>query len=162
MEILKIVFLFSVITSSVNGQEVISTQGDSYSNIHGSVEFTVGETVINTGEDRDNKITQGFHQTDWDLLNIKEYEPNFEATVFPNPVTNILNVNASEFENVSYSLYDSQGKLIRQDKLIQRTTPVEVGHLSVGYYSIELFKEQVDQNSSNKTKLKTFSLIKQY
>ena len=30
-------------------QEVVSTQGDSYTNSSGSIDFTIGEVVINTG-----------------------------------------------------------------------------------------------------------------
>jgi hypothetical protein len=49
--------------SSFSSQEVVSAQGDSYSNTSGSIDFTIGEVVINTGTDGNNDITQGFHQT---------------------------------------------------------------------------------------------------
>ena len=148
----NIVFLFSLFALSVHGQEVVSTQGDSYSNSNASIDFTVGETVINTGTNGDNTITQGFHQTNWELLGIEEHLPNFEATVFPNPLTNILNIEASEFENVSYSLCDSKGNIVAQDKLSSERTLIEVSQLAPGSYSLFL---------SNETKnIKTFRLVK--
>jgi hypothetical protein len=57
-------FFFSLLTTiSVTAQEVVSTQGDSYSNSSGSIDFTIGEVIINTGTDGTNDLTQGFHQT---------------------------------------------------------------------------------------------------
>lgn len=152
MRTLKIVFLFSLFTWSVQGQEVVSTQGDSYSNSNASMDFTVGETVINTGTDGNTTITQGFHQTNWDLLDIEEHVPTFEATVFPNPATHVLNIEVSEFENVSYSLCDSKGNIVAQDELSSERTLIEVSQLAPGAYSLFL---------SNETKnIKTFRLVK--
>ena len=34
--------------SLVNAQEVVATQGDTYSNATGTIDFTIGEMVINT------------------------------------------------------------------------------------------------------------------
>ena len=45
---------------SVSAQEVVSTQGDSYSNASGSIDFTIGEVIITTGTDGTNDLTQGF------------------------------------------------------------------------------------------------------
>ena len=53
--------LFSLLaTGTVSAQEVVSTQGDSYSNGIGSIDFTLGEVVIATGTDGTNDLTQGF------------------------------------------------------------------------------------------------------
>ncbi|MDB4769189.1 hypothetical protein OAG16_03825 [Saprospiraceae bacterium] len=42
--------LFSLLaTGTVSAQEVVSSQGDSYSNGSGSIDFTLGEVVIATG-----------------------------------------------------------------------------------------------------------------
>ena len=61
--------LFSLFaTLSVSAQEVVSTQGDSYSNASGSIDFTIGEVIIDTGTDGTNDLTQGFHQTNWNFV----------------------------------------------------------------------------------------------
>ena len=63
--------LFSLLTTlSVSAQEVVATQGDSYSNASGNIDFTIGEVVINTGTDGTNDLTQGFHQTNWNFLGV--------------------------------------------------------------------------------------------
>jgi hypothetical protein len=134
------------------GQEVISTQGDLYTNASGSIDFTIGEVVINTATDGTNDLTQGFHQTNWNFLGVEDHAPDYEATIFPNPTEDVLNIKTSSFENVTYTLYDANGKLVLQDVLSGEQTPIQVSQLAPGSYSLTL---------NNKTQnLKTFKLIK--
>ena len=145
--------LFSLFASiSVSAQEVVSTQGDSYSNASANIDFTIGEVIIDTGTDGTNDITQGFHQTNWNFVGVEDFAPNYEAIIFPNPTSDVLNIRTSSFENVTYTLYDAQGKLVMQDILSAEQTPIQVGQLAPGSYSLTLNNET--QN------LKTFKLIK--
>ena len=147
------IVLFSLVTSiSVSAQEVVSTQGESYSNASAKIDFTIGEVVINTGTDGTNDLTQGFHQTNWTFLGVEDFAPNYEAIIFPNPTQEVLNIRTSMFENVTYTLYDAQGKLVMQNILSAEQTPIQVSQLAPGSYSLTLNNET--QN------LKTFKLIK--
>lgn len=138
---------------AVTAQEVVSTQGDSYSNASASIDFTIGEVITNTGTDGTNDITQGFHQTSWNFVGLEDFAPNFEATIFPNPTSDVLNIKTNAFENVTYTLYDAQGKLVMQDVLSAEQTTIQVSQLAPGSYSLSL---------NNQTQnLKTFNLIKQ-
>lgn len=56
------VLFFMLAAFSLTAQEVISTQGDSYTNSNGTIDFTIGETVINTFTNGNTTLTQGFHQ----------------------------------------------------------------------------------------------------
>jgi hypothetical protein len=139
-------------TITATAQEVVSTQGDSYSNGSAKIDFTIGEVVINTGTDGTNDLTQGFHQTNWNFLGVEDHAPSYEATVFPNPTSEVLNIRTSTFENVTYTLYDAQGKLVLQDKLSAEQTAIQVSQLAPGSYSLIL---------NNRTQnLKTFKLVK--
>jgi hypothetical protein len=143
--------LFSLFAfASVSAQEVVSTQGDSYSNGSGSISFTIGEVISNTGTD--GTLTQGFHQSNWNFLGLENHAPNFEAVIFPNPTSAILNIRTSTFENVTYTLYDGQGKRVMQNMLSAEQTPVQVGQLAPGSYSVTL--------NSESQQLKTFKLVK--
>ncbi len=145
--------LFSLLTTlSVSAQEVVATQGDSYSNASGNIDFTIGEVIINTGTDGSNDLTQGFHQTNWNFVGLEDHSPSYEATIYPNPTSEVLNIKTSTFENVTYTLYDAQGKLVLQDILSAEQTPIQVSQLAPGSYSLTL---------NNQTQnLKTFKLIK--
>ena len=140
------------IINSVHSQEVVSTQGETYSSPNAIIDFTVGEVVINTVSDGTNNITQGFHQTNWNFVGLESHTPSFEAIIFPNPTLEVLNIRASAFENVIYTLYDAQGKLVMQDILSAEQTLIPVSQLATGSYSITL--NNPTQN------LKTFKLIK--
>ena len=147
-----IVLFLLLTTLTVSAQEVVSTQGDSYSNGSGSIDFTIGEVVINTGTDGTNDLTQGFHQTNWNFLGVEDHSPNYEVIIYPNPTEDVLNIRTSTFENVTYTLYDAQGKLVMQDILSAEQTPIQVSQLAPGNYSIILNNET--QN------IKTFKLVK--
>ena len=85
-------------------------------------------------------------------MGVVDHDLSYEAIVFPNPTEDILNIKTQAFENVMYSLYDAQGKLVIQNKLSAAQTLIQVSHLAAGSYSLIL---------NNKTqKLKTFNLIK--
>tara|TARA_B110000977_G_C10846181_1_gene404002 strand:- start:278 stop:742 length:465 start_codon:yes stop_codon:yes gene_type:complete len=147
-----VLFLTLLTTTTVTAQEVVSTQGDSYSNGTGSIDFTIGEVIINTGTDGTNTLTQGFHQTNWNFVGLEDHLPSYAAIIFPNPTVDVLNIQTSSFEGVTYTLYDGQGKLVLQDLLSAKQTPIEVSELAPGSYSLTLNNET--QN------LKTFKLVK--
>jgi hypothetical protein len=152
--LLLFVILLCLFFGSVGfGQEVVSTQGDSYTNSSGSIDFTIGEVVINTGTDGSNDLTQGFHQTNWNFVSIEDHVPSYEAIIFPNPTSEVLNIRTSTFENVTYTLYDARGKLVIQDKLSSVQTLIQVSKLAPGAYSLTL--------NNDTQNLKTFQLIKQ-
>ena len=145
--------LFSFFASlAVTAQEVVATQGGSYSNASANIDFTIGEVIIDTGTDGTNDLTQGFHQTNWNILGFEDYAPNYQATIFPNPTSDVLNIKTNSFENVTYTLYDAQGKLVMQNILSAEQNPIQVSQLAPGSYSLTLNNET--QN------LKTFKLIK--
>ncbi|MDA9952383.1 T9SS type A sorting domain-containing protein [Chitinophagales bacterium] len=154
MERHTLILISLLATISISAQEVISTQGDSYSGSGLVLDFTVGEVIINTASSStgSNTLTQGFHQSKWSVVGIRDLLPDFEANVFPNPLEEVLNIEASAYENVKVFLYDAQGKLVREDKLYAELSTIELSELAAGAYSLLLTK--ANQN------LKTFKLIK--
>ena len=145
-------FFFLFVTLFVKSQEVISTQGDSYTDSSAAIDFTIGEVVTFTGTSSENNLTQGFHQTNWSFVNIENHVPSYEAIIYPNPAEDFLNIQASLYENLSYVLYDEMGKLILQGRLLSEKTSLEVSQLATGRYSLIL--------NNSKENLKTFNIIK--
>ena len=139
-------------TNAVVAQEVVSTQGESYSNGSGSIDYTIGEVVINTIDDGTHTLTQGFHQTNWNFLGLDNHSPNYSVVIFPNPTEDILNIETNMFENVTYSFFDSQGRLVLQDRLNSERTSIPVDFFSTGNYQLILKKNDIY--------LKTFKLVK--
>ena len=146
--------LFTLISSVtvVSAQEVISSQGSSYVNSSNSIDFTIGEVITNTESSVNITLTQGFHQSNWNFLGLQDFDHSYSASIFPNPTSDVLNIKASNFEKITYSLFDEQGKLIEQNLLSGEVTSIQVSQLALGSYSIKLSKE----NQS----LKSFKLVK--
>ncbi|ASS49278.1 MAG: hypothetical protein A3D31_03865 [Candidatus Fluviicola riflensis] len=137
---------------AANAQEVVSTQGDSYSNASGNIDFTIGEVVINTASNGSNDLTQGFHQTNWNFLGTEDHDPAYEVTIFPNPTQDQLNIRTNSFENVICSFYDAEGKLVLQSNLTAEQTSIPVSQLATGSYSLIL--------NNGTQNIKTIKLIK--
>ncbi|MDA9274986.1 T9SS type A sorting domain-containing protein [Crocinitomicaceae bacterium] len=131
---MKNLLLFGALALSLNslGQEVVSTQGDSYTNANGSIDFTIGEVVINTVTDGTNDLTQGFHQTNWNFLGVDNHEQNFEATVYPNPTNGKLTIDfAGIIKNVE--VVDMLGRRVLAPAAIGNKS-VDATGLSTGKY----------------------------
>lgn len=146
--LIGILFLGQIIFA----QEVISSQGESYTTASGSIDFTVGEAVIFTGTNGNSTITQGFHQTNWNILKVNDYATYYEASIYPNPSSEEINIKTNDFNNTSYTLYDLNGKVVLQNLLNQNISTIKVNHLAPGKYILSLRKD--------KQLLKTFNLIK--
>ena len=151
---MKRLLLSVVLALSINSysQEVISTQGDSYINTNGSIDFTIGEVISNTTSSGEIELTQGFHQSNWNFLSIDNHGKNIEATVYPNPMGSQLNINTSP-NKLSYVMYNAQGKLIAKNQLNSQETIIDVILYAPGSYSLVLINK-------NKEQLKTFKLLK--
>jgi len=60
-----LVLLYSITTLSFSqAQEIISTQGDSYSKTAGTIEFKIGEVTIDAEMNGPIGVTQGFVNND--------------------------------------------------------------------------------------------------
>lgn len=136
------------------GQEVISCQGESYSNASGSIEFTIGEVIIATETDGSNSLTQGFHQTNWNFVGLENHYGNLEAIIYPNPMNTDLTIKSENFDGVSYMMYNATGKIVVEGMLVSHESSIDVEKFAKGSYNLVLFKED--------KKMKTFKLIKQH
>jgi len=149
----KVVLFLLLSTSTIYAQETVSTQGDSYYTGSASIDFTIGEPVISTESDGVYDITQGFHQTNWNFLGFEDAASDMEATIYPNPTSDALNISTKQFEGVSFTLTSANGQIVQRNELSSEITTVDVHDLSPGNYSVTLYDR-------NENKLKTFKLIK--
>lgn len=138
--------------ASVFGQQVVSTQGDSYSTSAASIDFTIGEVVINTVSNGSNDLTQGFHQTHWHFLGLEDAAPELDARVFPNPMGSELHIQCPLGENLSFSLFDAAGRILIAGPLTAEEQILDVAPLAPGNYLL-----RIDHSGEM---LKNFKLVK--
>lgn len=148
--LLVVLFVSSI---SLSAQEVISTQGDSYDNGTNTIDFTIGEPVIETVSDGTNDATQGFHQTNLTITNIEDLDVDFSVNIYPNPAADVINLTIEKYEKITYQIYDMGGKLVDQSTLTSSTTSLNVSDYPKGTYLLTLIE-------SDKKKLKTYKIIK--
>lgn len=128
-------------------QQVISSQGESYSNTNTNIDFTIGEIVTNTVSDGTNDLTQGFHQTNWIFVALEDLQPETQVNIYPNPAVDELTIETSAFKELSFELVDAEGKLVEQDELTAEKTPVKVAELAPGNYILNIrYGNQVWKN----------------
>jgi hypothetical protein len=142
-----------LLTASLSAQEVISTQGDSYNNGSNEIDFTIGETVIETVSDGTNTLTQGFHQTQLLITSLEDLDINMLVNIFPNPTSELLNLRVEEYEALSFQLFDVTGKLLSEALITAKETSVNVSEYPKGTYLLTLTHQDTK-------KIKTYKVIK--
>lgn len=158
--------LFSLNSLSQNIQsiandtmETFNASGEDASGDFGSVAYSIGQVFYTQIGESNFNVSQGIQQGEFNqTLAVEEnsVEPKAEIFIFPNPTTDfvIVNMAGDEFENgsCSYQLYDFQGRLVKQNIIIQNETKIDLYDLSSSLYLLHLY-------ANNKT-LKTFKIIK--
>ncbi len=142
-----------LLTASVNAQEVISTQGDSYSNGSNTIDFTIGEPVTETVSDGTNDLTQGFHQTLLTITSVEDLDVDILVNLFPNPTAEFANLTIEKYEGLKFQLFDVTGNLLKQAALTGSKTSVNMSEYPMGMYLLTL------TNQKDK-KIKTYQIIK--
>lgn len=156
-----LLILLGVMSCSISmGQlvepKVYAASGGHYTGTNLQLSFTIGEPVIETVSNTNNIITQGFHQSNYDVTSIeKNSDLGYEISVFPNPVSDILQVHITSTVTRSalrIELVDITGKILINQK-IARTTDVHQVNLNEyarGSYFLRITNEKEQLISSYK------------
>jgi hypothetical protein len=136
-------------------QQVLSSSGETGQNSSGSISYTLGELVITTQTNGTNAITQGFHQTQIIVTEIRELsDPCFSISVFPNPTNDFvtLKIEKGEIRNMEFILFDTHGKFLLKEIVTDTEQKVSFKQLNPGSYFIKVVKDR--------TEIKTFKIVK--
>jgi len=147
--------LFFIILNS-NGQEVVASSGNHFSNNDIQISWTLGEPVIQTLSNNNVQLTQGFHQAKLTVTAIEELDDLLmQISAYPNPTSNYLklSVKNSGKEELHYTLYTLDGKM-----LMQKQIESDFSEISMMNYISAIYFLKVSTGDST---LKTFKIIKQ-
>ena len=95
------------------GQQIIGAAGTTTTTSEGSVSYTVGEIAVQTTETATVSSFEGVQQA-YEIykVGVTELALGSSINVYPNPTNDKLILNTTNLnKNLSYELYDSQGKL---------------------------------------------------
>ena len=156
-DISKHTILFSLFISagSIYGQESFNTSGGNATGSGGTVTYSIGQVAYTYESGVNGKSNKGVQQP-YEIFSVGFHEENLaiSVTVFPNPTTNILTLQFSEFTfpNASFQLIDQAGKIILEKKISEVSTSLNISNEAAGIYYLSI-------NSETKS-LGTFKIIK--
>lgn len=149
-----IVLLFAV--TATYAQQVVASSGNSGSTAGYTVDWTLGEPVIETISSPGNILTQGLHQTKLLVTAISEMEfPGLEVKVYPNPTGRFLTIEVIQTgdELIFYEISDITGRKTVLKQLYSNTEEIDMGSYVSGIYFLNVI-------TRNREYVKVFKIIK--
>ena len=140
----------------LSAQETTTAAGGEATGTGGSSNYSVGQVFYNTNSSGTGSVSQGIQQSvlistlsNPDLTTLK-----LKAVTYPNPTKDyvVLSLSDAMLTNLRYSLYDLQGRLVSQNKVLQASTKIDLSLFESGIYILQVIQ--------NNKKLKIFKIIK--
>jgi len=138
----------------LHAQESPTASGGEATGTGGTASYSVGQVVYTTNTGTNGSVAQGVQQPYeiYTTVGINETSINLELSVYPNPTTNYLTLKTDDNANLSYQLYDLQGKLIENKKVSSNATNISLEGQPTATYFLNVVK--------NNQIVKTFKIIK--
>jgi len=142
--------------SFTQAQESTNASGGDATGTGGTASYSVGQVVYTTNTGSTGSVAQGVqHAYEIFTVGIKETELNISLTAFPNPTTENLTLQISDYNNeqLSYQLFDMQGKQLSNGQITAQQTQINMNSLPTATYFVNVV------NQENK-KVQSFKIIK--
>lgn len=136
-------------------QQSANSSGGVTSGSTGTVSFSVGQVFYNTNTGATGKVEQGVqHAYEVMITKTSIAVESINLYVFPNPTLDYLTLQTGNYkrENISYRLYDTQGKLLESKTILDAQTLINMKEFPVATYFLKII--QANQE------IKTFKIIK--
>jgi hypothetical protein len=153
---LAIILVVMLIGGFVQAQESANASGGDAAGSGGTVAYSVGQVIYTTNTVSTGSVAQGVqHAYEILTVGIKETKLDFSLTAFPNPSTENLTLQISDFnkEKLIFQLYDMQGSLLNSGQITAPQTQITTSSLATATYFLNIV------NQENKT-VQSFKIIK--
>lgn len=156
---LKILFtlifwLFLII--NIQAQQSVNASGDEFTGVSGSLSYSIGQVVYTTNSEKTGSIAQGVQQAFeiFTLSNLEFTDLRLSVVMYPNPTTDkiILSIRNSDLVDLSYMLYELNGRILSSALVQEYETPIAIQNMPSGVYILKV--------NQNDTELQTFKIIK--
>ena len=155
LKISALLFLGLLLTE-IQAQEAILASGGDASGSGGSFSSSLGQLAYTTYSSSNGSVAQGVqHPYEISIATgIYELPINISLSVFPNPTTDKLTLQISDFElgKALYYLIDIQGKILETKRITKSQTQLNLNRFSTGTYFLNI--------NQNDKKVQTFRIIK--
>lgn len=153
-----LVYLVAALLCSAlaQAQESINSSGGNATGSGGNISYSIGQIFYTTNIGNEGSVAQGV-QHSYELLPVgnSENSSNISFTIFPNPSTDNLILQASNFNNESlwFELLDMQGKQLIRGQIMANQTQINTVELPNATYFVHVVNQE-------KQKVQSFKLIK--
>lgn len=144
--------------SGLRAQTATTAAGGLASGSGGTVSYSAGQAVYTTQTGGANgSVAQGVQQP-FEISVVTEIEGasgiSMQCIAFPNPASAFVKLTTgdSKADNLSYKLYEMNGKLLQNNKIAGNSSNIVISNLAPATYLLKVFQ-------SNK-EVKTFKIIK--
>lgn len=131
--------------------ELITTSGDNFKNSNVELDWSIGEIMIETYSNTENSLTQGFHQSKYDVTtSVDEISGiDFKIKIFPNPTSDLINLQivGNINQNLTYELIDLQGKVLIKNSVNKTKKQINMSRFSQNMYLLKITTENGKQVS---------------
>ncbi len=142
--IFSAVFLLGFALTGLQAQESLNTTGGNASGSGGAVSYSIGQVVYTTHTSTDGTLTQGVQQPYEILVTGIEDIKGISLTmaIYPNPTTDFLQLSIAkgQFKDLSYQLFDINGKLLQNKQLINVDTYIDMSAYVASTYFVSVLK----------------------
>jgi hypothetical protein len=151
-----ILLILSYTVLSAKAQESVNASGKDAIGSGGTIAYSVGQIIYSSNSGGTGTISQGVqHAYEIYAVGINETELDISVIVLPNPTTENLTLQISEYKNekLFYQLYDLHGKQISNGQISTQQTQINMNSLPTANYFLNI----VNQENIN---IQTFKIIK--
>ena len=153
---LSAVLLLGLGLTGLQAQTSTNAAGGNASGSGGSVSYSVGQVLYTTNTGTEGSVAHGVQQP-YEIsveTGIEIKEINLSITAYPNPTSDYLQlkVEYEDFKDLSYQLYDINGKLLQTKELVNTETQIDISSYAATTYFVKVTR--------GKKELKTFKIIK--
>jgi hypothetical protein len=147
----------------LQAQETVSASGGNTNGSGGTVSYTVGQVFYTNNTSSTGTATQGVQQP-YEFFIVTGIEAakdiNLICSSYPNPITDFVKLKVENYkvDNLSYQLYDMNGKLLQNRKVNGNETTIPMGDFVPSTYFLKVVQTL---NAASQKEVKTFKIIKQ-
>ena len=159
-KLLLLIICLGLIKISVSqdiSPQLISSCGEQFENDSYQLSWSIGECVISSLESGDYVLTQGFHQSSYDIETAIETQLGIELNlkVYPNPTSDFLTLETgqSELNEMQYQILDLKGSVLENSNFNNNLERLDFTSYSSGIYFIIIKQDN--------QLIKSFKIIKQ-
>lgn len=141
--------LFYLFFQTISAQSNFVVAGDDVSSSTGALSYSVGQIFFDvTTSDGNFYTNQGLQVPYLPVIPTEYFKLKLDVFAYPNPTYNNLNLSIKDYQrqDLEYFLFSIDGKRIKQEKILNELTLIDMENLPVGVYFLHVVGSIIQAN----------------